>query len=193
MKQFVATHYGKVAADLSGLVLVCLVLGLSALWSQIGGEPLADERLAQFDRLRAVAAYRPKLETQGGDESAAAFDGSFLPDGPPAVVSANLLDLLKQMAAMQGIEVLQAEGLPPRPVEGLVLVGGRLQMVGQMPAVLNLLKAIEETEIALVTEKLSLRNTRPGGDEAAETYLSVELQVYGALRSAPHTTTGQDG
>lgn len=179
---------GITVAGLAGLLLA--VASPPFLFA---GDGQPDERLAQLDRLRAVAAYRPKLEALEGGEPVAAFAGSFLADGPPAVVSANLLDLLKQMAAMQGIEVLQAESLPPKPLEGLVLVGGKLQMAGQMPAVLNLLKAVEETELALVTEKLSLRNTRPGGDEASETYLSVELQVYGVLRAAPQAATGQDG
>jgi Type II secretion system (T2SS), protein M subtype b len=192
MKPFVSPRLEQYAARLTALVIMCVVLVLAAFWLQGGNQSEPDERLAQLDRLRAVAAYRPKLEAPDGTDSAAAFAGVFLPDGPPAVVSANLLDLLKQMAAMQGIEVLQAEALPPRPVEGLVLVGGKLQMVGQMPAVLNLLKAVEETELALVTEKLLLRNTRPGGDEASETYLSVELQIYGALRAAPQVA-GQDG
>jgi Type II secretion system (T2SS), protein M subtype b len=172
------------AIGISGISCVLFAGAIVVYASWKGRAETLVEKIAEYDRVRAVAAYQPELaRTKSGGLDAshgALFQGS----GTAAVVSAELLTRLKGMAAARGIEVMQASDLPAKMEGPTELVGGSLQMTGHAYSIYGLLQEIEFSTPLLFVDRLDIRSTGNANDEnAVETKLVVEIHVFGAVRS----------
>lgn len=173
-----------------GLVILTISLAttgywLSSLWHT--REELIAEKLETFDRLRSIAAYKDNLRELNAAKADKVYEGLFLRSGTGAIVSADLLSQLKQMAAVRGVEVMRAGDLPAIVEGEITLVGGSLQMSGTTSNVMGFIQQIETARPLLFIDRINVRSGGiGGGEEKSDTILTVEMHVYGAVRSSQH-------
>ena len=169
--------------------LVTLGLWLQNEWKD-GNEVIAEE-LVKLDRLQSIATYRKVLGAQDSHTDDRLYDDLFLKEGTGAVVSADLLTFLKQMAATRGVEVVRAGELQPKTEGPITLVGGSLEMSGRIPDIFGFVQQIEAAKPLLFLDSLTIRSNSPNGTEdKSDTLLMVEMHVFGAVRSKKLATVG---
>jgi hypothetical protein len=170
-----------------GFTLVSLSLMVFGLWIYTawknGNEVIADD-LANFERLRSVAAYKKVLENLDTKANEEIYANLFLSDGTAAVISADLMTRLKQLAASRGVEIMQASDLQPKNEGPITLVGGSLQMTGTIQGIYSLAQEIELTNPVLFIDRLDIRSSGSANIQGeSDTQLIVEMHVFGAVRS----------
>ena len=162
--------------------LIIFGLWLHSAW-KTGNENIADE-LVRFDRLRSVAAYKTVLENLDPTTHEKIYASLFLGDGTAAVISADLLTQLKQLAASRGVEIMQAGDLQPKEEGPITLVGGSLQMTGTIQGIFGLVQEIEMKNPVLFIGRLDIRSSGSVNIQGeSDTQLIVEMHVFGAVRS----------
>lgn len=168
------------------LAIPLLAAGFWLYGAWKSGEESISEELVKFDRLRSVAAYEQVLGNAGADDKA--YGGLFFKGGPAAIVSADLLTLLKQMAAARGIEVVRTGDLQPKTEGPITLLGGSLEMSGTIPAIYGLIQQIEADKPLLFIDHLAVRSN--GTEDKNDTLLTAEMQVYGVVHSSKLSENG---
>jgi Tfp pilus assembly protein PilO len=170
-----------------GTILLATLVVLFGLWLhnawKTGNETLSEE-LAKLDRLRSIAAYKTELETLDTGPGDKIYGDLFLKEGTAAVVSADLLAQLKQMAAARSVEVIRVGDLQPKAEGPITLIGGSLEMSGSVTGIYDLVREIETVKPLLFVDRLDIRsNTVAGVGDTSETRLVAQMHVYGAVRS----------
>lgn len=178
----------RLSASILAVSLVAIPVMAAAFWLhgawKTGNENITEE-LAKFDRLRSIAAYQQILDGAEAGAYDKTYDDLFLKTGPAAIISADLLTQVKQMAAVRGLQIMRAGDLQPKTEGPITLVGGSVEMTGSIPAIYGLIQQIEAARPLLFIERLGLRSNSPGADEdKSDTVLTAELHVYGAVRSS---------
>ena len=176
-----------------GISLIAIPLLTGLLWLhgawRTSNESIAEE-LAKFDRLRAIAGYRQALERAGAGADDKAYGDLFLKTAPAAIISANLLTQVKQMAAARGLQIMRAGDLQPKTEGPITLVGGSVEMSGSIPAIYGLVQQIEAAKPLLFIERLGLRSTGSNlAEDKTDTFLTAEMHIYGAVRSSEFSTS----
>ena len=180
-----------------GLVLFAIPVIIFGLWLhnawKAGNETISEE-LAKFDRLRSIAAYSHVLETLDVGIDDKIYGDLFLKEGTVAVISADLLTQLKQMAATQSVEVTRAGDLQPKPEGPITLVGGSVEMSGTISGIYGLVQQIETAKPLLFIDRFDvISNSSAEAEDKMESRLTVQIHVYGAVRSSNLSTIGKDG
>jgi hypothetical protein len=175
------------SATARGMLLVILLLTGCGLWLfnvwRANTEAMSDE-LLRFDRLRSVASYSQVIARLSPEAEDKVYDDLFLIGKTEAVVSADLLTQLKQMAATRGVEVVRAGDVQSKTEGPITLVGESLEMSGGITDIFSFVQDIEEGKPLLFLDRLNLRTNGFLGDEVKnDTLLIVEMQVFGAVRS----------
>ena len=169
------------------LVLACMGFWLLRVWN--GGNAVMADELVKFDRLRSVASY---AGVPNGVNSDAAYGELFLKGKTQAMVSADLLTQLKQMASTHGVEVVRAGDLQPKTEGTVTLVGGSVEMSGGIANIFDFIQDIERARPLLFVDHLSMRASGVAdAEEKYETPLTVEVQVFGAIRSQQLLSIGK--
>jgi hypothetical protein len=149
------------------------------------------ETLEVHDRLASIAAYESVIDKQPDTIAATLLDDLYLGDGQPAVLSANLLTLLEQLAANQGIAVNRESALPPRKQGPVTRIAGAMAISGTLPAIYGFLEQIEAARPVLFIDRLDIRVNQTGvPEEQSDTIASVEIEVSGLVRPKPGTEGG---
>jgi len=126
------------------------------------------EQLSHFQNL--VRNAKGLVTAQSGD--------LFLPGNEESVVSADLQASLKAMGSSAGVQFIGIRGLPGSRSQQSRMVAVSMELEGPLPAVRNLLLAIENQTPFLFVTEASLRS-QSDGDEGA---IRAELKVLGAMR-----------
>jgi hypothetical protein len=177
-------------AALALLLLFLAPLFAAGFWTLAAyrnGESERQDMLDRFDRLRAVVAFG-----KDAPKSAATLDvGRYLlGSGPPAVLSAGLQSRLREIAAQQGVEVLQASDLKPRQAEGLTALGITVEMSGPAQGIHAVLQQLELSVPWLFIGKLQIRSGYTEGvSPDPEPPLVAVLDTWG-LAATPPSTAG---
>jgi hypothetical protein len=167
------------------LFVACLPMAAAGFWAYQtyleGQQTIADE-LDKLDRLRAIAAHLPVLERMKPDEKTRAFERWFMGEGTPAMLTAGLQAQLRQLAAAQGVEVLQANEAKPKEVDKLTYLGVALEMSGTASALHGILNQIEASVPLLFLDNINIRSDFGDAEgEQREPLLIMTFQVYGAV------------
>lgn len=170
-----------------GLVLLAVPLLICGLWlhnAWKSGNETFSEELVKFDRLRSIAGYKQVLETLDAGTDDTVYGGLFLKEGTVAVISADLLTQLKQIAATQSVEIMRAGDLQSKAEGPITLVGGSLEMSGTITGIYGFIRQIEAAKPFLFIDRLDIRSNSPGvAEDKTETRLMAQMHVYGAIRS----------
>src|SRR5688500_11160515 len=84
-----------------GLILLAVPLFILGFWlhdAWKSGNATLSEELVKFDRLRSIAGYKQVLGALGAGKDDKIYGDLFLKEGTVAVISADLLTQLKQIA-----------------------------------------------------------------------------------------------
>ncbi len=179
------------AARISYLIFPALLVSILALFvglflyqENLSNTELLQEQLAKFDKLRAIASFKSNVSQNAESPKTDPLSELFFDAGTPAIVTAQLLTNLKNIATAHGIEVLRAADVPAKTEGSLNLIGGTLDLSGSMGNVFALIQDIENAKPALFIEKLDLHsNGASAVDPNAETFLTVSIQVFGAVHA----------
>jgi hypothetical protein len=170
-----------------GLIILVMPLCILGFWlhnSWNAGNAMLSEELVKFDRLRSIADYKQVLGTLDAGTDDKIYGDLFLKEGTVAVISADLLTQLKQIAATQGVEVMRAGDLQPKAEGPITLVGGSLEMSGTIAGIYGFIRQIEMAKPLLFVDRLDIRSNSSGAaEDKTETRLMAQMHVYGAVRS----------
>jgi hypothetical protein len=156
-------------------------------------QPLRDHFAAQdtqiarqsqmLARLKAIAAYQPKLPNASTAPSA---KGEYLTGPNEGVASASLQARLKIIAQSSGAQLRSIQALAPETDGALRLIGARLDLAGPLKAVHGAIFAIEESKpYFFVTDaaiKLS-RDFQAPNSVKTEPIIEARLDVFGAYKA----------
>lgn len=145
---------------------------------------MTEQQLAKYDRLRSIAAFKIIVSQNSSVSEGDLGAQLFFAGGTPAIVTAQLLTNLKIIAAAHGLEILRAADLPAKTEGSLNLIAGTLDLSGNMANVFALVQDIESAKPALFIEKLDMHSNSTGAaDPNADTFLTVSIQVSGAMQA----------
>lgn len=102
----------------------------------------------------------------------------FLPGSEERLVSADLQASLKAIGTASGVRFLSIRGLQPGRSQQLRMVAVALELEGPLPAVRDVILAIENQKPFLFVTAASLRSVADGD----EGLIRAELKVQGAMR-----------
>jgi general secretion pathway protein M len=163
------------AFNISFLFLVVTFLLAPVLAHFSGRSEDIAENAAQLAHFRKIArsANTPTNEPpQSGDP--------FLPGGEERIVSADLQANLKAISASAGVSLLGVRGLPGSRSQQLHVVAVSVELEGSLPAVRDMIVAIENQTPVLFVTAASFRSMTEGDDGP----IRAELKVQGAMRDA---------
>jgi general secretion pathway protein M len=129
-------------------------------------------QLSHFQNIIHNANTLMKKTPQAGDP--------FLPGGEERVVSADLQANLKAIATTAGVRFLGVRGLQGNRSQQLHMVAASVELEGPMPAVRDVVLAIENQMPFLFVSAASLRSVSDGDDGL----IRAELKVQGAMRDS---------
>ena len=138
------------------------------------GEDIAENaaQLAHFRQIARTASTPANKPQQSGDP--------FLPGGEERIVSADLQANLKAIATSAGVSLLGIRGLPGSRSQQLHMVAVSVELEGSLPAVRDMIVAIENQTPVLFVTAASFRSATEGDDGP----IRAELKVQGAMRDA---------
>ena len=131
------------------------------------------ENAAQLSHFQAIARNAKTLmkkTPQTGDP--------FLPGNEERVVSADLQASLKAIATTAGVHLLGIRGVQGGRSQQLRMVAASMELEGPVPAVRDVILAIENQMPFLFVTAASLRSVADGDDGL----IRAELKVQGAMR-----------
>ena len=131
------------------------------------------ENAAQLSHLQNAirnAKTLMKKTSQAGDP--------FLPGSEERVVSADLQASLKAIATTAGLRILGIRGIQAGRSQQLRTVAASVELEGPLPAVRDVILAIENQMPFLFVTAASLRSVADGDDG----FIRAELKVQGAMR-----------
>src|SRR5882757_5555250 len=152
------------------LVLFVLAPVLAHFMSR--GEDISENaaQLSHFQNVIRNARTLTKNAAQAGDP--------FLPGSEERVVSADLQAGLKAIAATAGVRFLGIRGLQGTRSPQLRMVAVSVDLEGPLPAIRDVILAIENQKPFLFVTSASLRSVADGDDSL----IRAELRVQGAMR-----------
>ena len=167
---------------IAGLISTIATAGLLVLGAYQSNELRVTEALQRYDKLAAIAASEDVLEGRPNAAADALLESLYLGNGQPAVVSANLLTLLEQLAANQGIAVNRESAMPARQQGSVTRVGGAMAISGSLPAIYGFLEQIEAARPALFIDRVDIRVGQTGiPEDQADTIASAEIEISGLI------------
>jgi general secretion pathway protein M len=158
----------------AGVALFVILFVIAPVWTHFANRSDdISEAAAQLSHFQALARNTRALMTdtqQAGDP--------FLSGTEERVVSADLQAGLKAIATDAGVHLLGIRGLPGRRSQQLRMVAVNVELEGTLPAIRNVLLAIENQKQFLFVTAASLRSVADGEDGM----IRAEFKVQGALR-----------
>ena len=113
----------------------------------------------------------------------------FLPGSEERVVSADLQASLKALGTNAGVNLLGIRGLPGGRYQQLRMVAVGVELEGSLPAVRDMILAIESRTPFLFVTTVSFRSVNEGEDGP----IRAELKVLGAMRDGGITGVTEAG
>ena len=142
------------------------------------GEDISDNaaQLAHFQNVARAAKKSAGSASRSGDP--------FLPGNEERVASADLQASLKAMAANAGVNLLAIRGLQGGRSQPLHMIAVSVELEGPLPAVRDMILAIENQTPLLFVPSASFRSLADGEDGP----IRAELRVQGAVRDGSQRT-----
>lgn len=180
---------------LSKLVLVSLLTGLIGLFSygtrqvQLVTQAALERRLAEFDQVRAIAAYAKNLDATTAGALTSPLANMTIDGATPAEASAGMLLSLSRHPAAAGVQIWRTAELPAESRGSMVFARQSLEISGTWSALLDFIAAVESHVPVMAVDRLvitaSIDNAAGQGSEP--TY-SAELHLQSATDIDPAST-----
>lgn len=170
-----------------GLLLVLIYLALVSplldLTEQWNAKLVQKQKLLEHrEALLAKKAQLDKAE-QILTASLTRLESRFLDGGNAAMAASNLQDILKNLAATEGVRVLSTKILPPREVGTYIEVPISVQLTGNIGQVLSILFNLEHQKKHLFIPELEIQAPRRRvKQDQDDSPLRVHLVVSGVIK-----------
>ncbi len=195
MIRILATTVRKLAALalVFAIPLALWLLLVQPLWqSYLDTQEKLAETAVRYARFKSMAdqesAVRQAAAAAPGDRSKIELSGE-----SAAIVQASLQSTLQTLVSESGVGFLSAQATPPKIEDGISYQGLQLVLSGELGAIADGLRRIEEHRPYFFVDRIELR--RQGMATEDESYLpvllDVTMDVYAAHASAP-TESGQE-
>ena len=173
-----------------------LAVGLGVLWVAVAA-PLVDWYGARADELAGrrlmlahmeqIAAALPALRREAGKAGADAPPvTALLEGGTDSIAGAGLQSVVQDMAVASGAALASSEALPGEQLGSFRRIGLRVAVHGDWPALVALLRAVDESPLRLLVASLELHATsQAGGTAAAPIEASFVVQGFRAGVETP--------
>ncbi len=163
---FKSPQSGRMAAIgllILAVMLVVTVFAAPAWWfNQRFGQEQA-RMVRQLESYTALNALRPKLLNAAETLKAKDTRKYFLKGASPALMGADLQDVVKAIIEANNGRVLSSQLLPHKDDNGYRVVNGNIQMTANIQNLRLVLYAIESREPYLFVENLIIRSQVPSG------------------------------
>jgi general secretion pathway protein M len=160
------------------------------------GEALAS-RAQLLARLRSTIVESRRVSASDDASQLERYRSDFLAGAEDAIIVADLQTRLGSLTTARQAEVTSARALQPKSGEGLVYLGLRLTIRGEMQSLQQVLYAFETITPLLFVERAALRlddRAAGGRDGGAERLapMTLEVDVYGAKWPGHTPASGAD-
>ncbi len=170
------------------VMLVVTAFAAPAWWfNQRYGQEQA-RMVRQLESYTALNALRPKLLRAAETLKAKDTRKYFLKGASPALMGADLQDVVKAIIEANNGRVLSSQLLPHKDDNGYRVVNGNIQMTANIQNLRLVLYAIESREPYLFVENLIIRSQVPSGfkpQAGFEPDMFIQFDVSGLAPVAP--------
>lgn len=165
------------------LVYVALISPLLDLTEHWNAELAQKQQLLEHrEALLAKKAQLDKVE-KILTTSLNRLESRFLDGGNAAMAASNLQDILKNLAATEGVRLLSTKILPPREVGTYIEVPISVQLTGNIGQVLTILYNLEHQKKYLFLPELEIQASRRRVEQKqSDSPLRVHLVVAGLMK-----------
>ena len=161
------------------LAVVNPLLNLEESWSQ----DLAARSRTRSQYRKLVQSKDRVLEAnQVMKATLARTEAQFLSGANPAVASADLQEILKNLAKEQGVQMSSAKVLPPREAGPYLEVPVQVQLTASLDQLVSLLYHLEHHKKLLFIPDLEINAPRWAKGDKQEAPLQVNLVVSGVIK-----------
>lgn len=174
-------------------------LAVPAWWLYQRDNATEQRMLRQFDSYTALNQSRPKLMQAAETLKARDTRKYFLKGATPALMGADLQDVVKAIIEANNGRVLSSQLLPHRDDNGYRLLNGNIQMTANIQNLRQVLYALESREPYLFVDNLVIRAQVPPGfkpQAGFEPDMFIQFDVSGlapvvAPAAAPKPAPGE--
>jgi type II secretory pathway component PulM len=169
-----------------GLLLIFFYLAVvSPLWSleESWGQELASRSrtLSQYQKL-LQSKSRVVEANKGMKATLARTEAQFLSGANPAVASADLQEILKNLAKEQGVQMSSTKVLPAREAGPYLEVPVQVQLTASLEQLVSLLYHLEHHKKLLFIPDLEINAPRWANKAKEEPPLQVNLVISGVIK-----------
>lgn len=144
-----------------------------------GAEAIA-ERRQTLARYEAVVAQEAQIQAYAQQVSDTNGRGELFDGDSDGVINANLQARLKTIAEAAKVTVRSIQMLPPKPFQGVTLVGARLDVAGSNDSIHALARALEGEPPLLLIAATAIRSQgMVWGESPQAEELEAQFDVFG--------------
>lgn len=177
-----------VSVNLVILVLFYLLFIEPARRVIADGAEMIAQRRATLARYEAVAAQENAIADYARQVADTNARGELIDGESEGIINANLQARLKALAEESKVTVRSIQMLPARALQGVTLVGARLDVSGGYEAVHALARALEGEPPLLIVNTASLRGQLAlwGAPTESDQEIEGQFDVFGGALSKDH-------
>lgn len=176
------------------LLALVAAVAIGSIAAALGSLPEARDAVQTkretLGRLSTLAAMKPALLRQASEQPLA--DPGMVWTGESiALVQADLLSRMGNLAAAHGAILISAGNAPEQVVDGVRHLGLRADITGTVEAVHGVIRDCETSIPPLIVRKLAIWVSTPGEAGMTPTQLTAQLHLQGALDPELPTEEGE--
>ena len=177
-------------AVLIGIIGLVYVVAIMPLLSIAGGyQASIDDLEFKLQRYKRIALQKDLvLERVAEIEKKQASSNNFIARKTSALASADLQKLIKSSVSAAGGGLTSTQVLPSREDNGVVRIGIKVRMTGNMKVLRSVLHRLESERPMLIIDKLNIRSVKSRRRDkktrklVSSTKLNVDFEVVGHMR-----------
>ena len=161
------------------LAVVSPIISLEDSWSQ----EIVRSRLLLMKYQGLVTSKDRVAKANAAMKGALArIESQFLSGANPAVASADLQEILKNLTAAQGVKMSSAKVLQPREAGPYLEVPVQVQMQATITQLVTLLFNLEHNQKLLFIPELDINAPRMGQGDAKDQTLLINMVISGVIK-----------
>ena len=161
------------------LVVVSPLISLEDSW----GQEIGQRRLLLMKYQGLLANQDRVVKANTAMKGALArIESQFLSGANPAVASADLQEIVKNLTAAQGVKMSSAKVLQPREAGPYLEVPVQMQLTATITQLVSLLYNLEHNQKLLFISELDINAPRTGQGDKKEQTLLINLVISGVIK-----------
>ncbi|MDN2581686.1 type II secretion system protein GspM [Aquibium sp. ELW1220] len=168
------------------LMAIALILSVASLFEARRGE--IEELRHELGRVKSLVERGRDLR-QEAEKRDRSIDALFLAGADEAAAASTLQTLVTAAARESGLEVISSGRAPSFIIEGLTMIGVRIDVSGDMPAVYNYLDRLFHRLRNADMRKVAVWRSANGTTTVDKVAMVAQIEVFGALPRGAASTS----